>query len=52
MSREIRLLIWVTATVATGVLIHLLNDVLLPFVIGITIAYFFDPVADLSLIHI
>lgn len=46
MSREIRLLIWVTATIATGVLIHLLNDVLLPFVIGITIAYFFDPVAD------
>lgn len=41
-----RLLIWVTATIATGVLIHLLNDVLLPFVIGITIAYFFDPVAD------
>lgn len=41
-----RLLIWVTATIATGVLIHLLNDVLLPFVIGITIAYFFDPLAD------
>ncbi len=41
-----RLLTWVTATIATGVLIHLLNDVLLPFVIGITIAYFFDPVAD------
>ncbi len=46
MSREARILIWVSATVATGLLIHVLNDVLLPFVIGITIAYFFDPVAD------
>jgi len=45
-SREQRLLIWIAALICAGFVLHLLNDVLLPFVIGITIAYFFDPAAD------
>ncbi len=46
MSREKRVLIWLVALIAAGLLLHLLSDVLLPFVVGITIAYFFDPAAD------
>ncbi len=46
MSREQRILIWIVALVAAGYLIHLLSDVLLPFVVGMAIAYFFDPLAD------
>ncbi|MDP4795590.1 MAG: AI-2E family transporter [Rhodospirillales bacterium] len=46
MSREQRILIWLTALFAAGLLLHFLSDVLLPFIVGITIAYFFDPLAD------
>lgn len=46
MSREQHLIIWLIALLGAGFILHLLSDVLLPFVIGITIAYFFDPVAD------
>ena len=46
MSRELRLIIWLIALLGAGFVLHLLSDVLLPFVIGITIAYFFDPAAD------
>lgn len=46
MSREQRMIIWVLALLGAGVVIHLLSNVLLPFVIGITLAYFFDPTAD------
>lgn len=46
MSREVRIIIWVAILIGTGFVLHLLSDVLLPFVVGITIAYFFDPVAD------
>lgn len=46
MSREQRLIIWLFALISAGFVLHLLSDMLLPFVIGITIAYFFDPVAD------
>ncbi len=40
------MIIWVLALVGAGIILHLLNNVLLPFVIGITLAYFFDPTAD------
>lgn len=46
MSREARIAFWIAALVATGILIELLSDVLLPFVAGMAIAYFFDPLAD------
>jgi len=46
MSREQRILTWLSALVAAGLLLHFLSDVLLPFILGITIAYFFDPLAD------
>ncbi|MEQ8321143.1 MAG: AI-2E family transporter [Rhodospirillales bacterium] len=46
MSREQRMIIWVLALVGAGIILHLLSNVLLPFVIGITLAYFFDPTAD------
>jgi predicted PurR-regulated permease PerM len=46
MSREQRILIWLVVVIAAGFALHLLNDVLLPFVVGMAIAYFFDPLAD------
>ncbi|MEX0694121.1 MAG: AI-2E family transporter [Rhodospirillales bacterium] len=46
MSREQRILVWLAALITAGLLLHLLSDVLMPFVVGITIAYFFDPVVD------
>lgn len=46
MSREQRILVWLAALFLFGLFLHLLSDMLLPFVVGITVAYFFDPVAD------
>ena len=46
MTRGQRIVAWIAALIAAGILIHLLNNILLPFVVGITIAYFFDPLAD------
>jgi len=46
MSREGRIAFWLAALVATGFLVNLLSDVLLPFVAAMAIAYFFDPLAD------
>lgn len=46
MSREQRILAWLAVIVAAGLLIEILSDVLLPFVVGIGIAYLFDPIAD------
>ncbi len=46
MNREQRILAWLAVLVAAGLLIDILSDVLLPFVVGIGIAYLFDPVAD------
>ena len=46
MSREQRILAWLAVLVAAGLLIEILSDVLLPFVLGIGIAYLFDPIAD------
>ncbi len=46
MTREQRFFAWVAVIVTAGFLLHLLSAVLMPFVVGIAIAYFFDPVAD------
>lgn len=46
MSREQRILVWLVVLVGFGFLIDILSDVLLPFVVGIIIAYLFDPLAD------
>jgi len=46
MSREVRIVFWLVALIALGFIIKVLNDVLMPFVVGMAIAYFFDPAAD------
>ena len=46
MSREARMAYWLGGLVVAGFLIHLLSDILLPFVAGMAVAYFLDPVAD------
>lgn len=38
--------IWAIAFVVTIVFLYLLSDILLPFVAGMAVAYFLDPVAD------
>ena len=35
---------WLAAAIAFLVVLWLLNDILLPFVVGMVLAYFFDPV--------
>ncbi len=46
MSREKRALVWLAALAAFLVVLDVLAAVLLPFVAGMAIAYFLDPVAD------
>ncbi len=46
MTREARTLYWLGGLLVAGVLIHLLSAILLPFVAGMAVAYFLDPVAD------
>ena len=46
MSRDRKASIWVVCVVVFGFIIHLLSSILLPFVVGMAIAYFLDPVAD------
>ncbi|HBC08414.1 MAG TPA: hypothetical protein DC046_12660, partial [Rhodospirillaceae bacterium] len=46
MSREARMAYWLIGLIVAGVLIHLLSAILLPFVAGMAVAYFLDPVAD------
>jgi predicted PurR-regulated permease PerM len=46
MSRETRMIYWLGGLVVAGVLVHLLSAILLPFVAGMAVAYFLDPVAD------
>jgi predicted PurR-regulated permease PerM len=46
LSREVRIILWIGIFAGVGFAIHLLNDVLLPFIVGMAIAYFFDPVVD------
>ena len=46
MSRDRKATIWILSILAFGLLLHLLSSILLPFVAGMAIAYFLDPVAD------
>lgn len=46
MTRTQRLAIWGLGLVVALILLHLLSSILLPFVAGMAIAYFLDPVAD------
>ncbi len=46
MSKDRKIVIWVMGVGAFILLLHLLSSMLLPFVVGMAIAYFLDPVAD------
>jgi len=46
MSRDRQSLFWISGIILFGFLVNLLSSVLLPFVAGMAVAYFFDPVAD------
>jgi len=46
MSREARLRVWLIALVVALIAIWLLRSILLPFVAGMAIAYFLDPLAN------
>ena len=46
MSREARIATWLFLLVAFGVILHVLEGILMPFVVGMAIAYFVDPLAD------
>lgn len=46
MTRTQRLATWIAGFVALLFLIHTLREILLPFVAGMAVAYFLDPVAD------
>ena len=46
MTRTQRTFIWATGLIAVLFFIHSLRDILLPFVAGMAVAYFLDPLAD------
>jgi predicted PurR-regulated permease PerM len=46
MRGERQILFWLTAAALLMLTIALLKDILLPFVVGITVAYFLNPIAD------
>ncbi len=46
MSRDRKTLFWISGILVFGTLLHVLSSILLPFVVGMAIAYFLDPVAD------
>lgn len=46
MTRTQRLAIWIAGLVVFLFLVHALREILLPFVAGMAVAYFLDPVAD------
>lgn len=46
MTAERRTLIWIGALVVFGLLLYVLRDILMPFVAGMAVAYFLDPLAD------
>jgi len=45
-SMEKRALFWILGLAVFGLLLYVLSGVLVPFVAGLAVAYFFDPVAD------
>lgn len=46
MSLRQQVLFWIAALLFVGLCLYVLRDILLPFVAGLAIAYFLDPVAD------
>lgn len=46
MTRDRQALFWIAGLIVFAGLLHLLSSILLPFVAGMAIAYFLDPVAD------
>ena len=46
MSKDRKALIWFFCIITFSLVVHLLSSILLPFVVGMAIAYFLDPVAD------
>ena len=46
MRAERQIVFWLTAAVLLILTIALLKDILLPFIVGITIAYFLSPIVD------
>lgn len=46
MSNERQMIFWIVGFVVAMALLNLLSSILLPFVAGMAIAYFLDPVAD------
>ncbi len=46
MSRDRRLALWLFGLLALLIVVYLLRAILLPFVLGMAVAYFLDPVAD------
>lgn len=46
MTRDRQALFWIAGFAAFAGLLHLLSGILLPFVAGMAVAYFLDPVAD------
>ena len=46
MSLQRQILFWLGAFVAFVIMLYVLREILLPFVAGLAIAYFLDPVAD------
>jgi len=45
-SKERQVIFWIAGFIAAIVLLNLLSSILLPFVAGMAVAYFLDPVAD------
>jgi len=46
MSNDRKAAVWIVGVIAFGFFLHLLSSILLPFVVGMAIAYFLDPIAD------
>lgn len=46
MKRESRFAFWIIGTVLLFAFLYLIRSVLLPFAVGMTVAYFLDPAAD------
>jgi predicted PurR-regulated permease PerM len=41
-----QIIFWICAVIAFGLFLYVFSSILLPFVVGMTLAYFLDPVAD------
>lgn len=46
MTNDRKATIWIAGVIVFAIFLHLLSSILLPFVVGMAIAYFLDPIAD------